>query len=380
MKNLLFFAFMLYLNSVTLGQNAHLGNWNNTPLTDLCISGNYAYCIGNDSLFTLKVSDPKSIGLINKQFVKGARILGDNNYLIIGAADSVIIYSITDPEMPVRISAISLLDYPGFSPEPNEAEIIEFSIQEELLFVLTTYRSTIYNNTHPELAIIDISDINSPTIYGMTGLGSGAQWSRADDMVILNDTAYIIDGYDMGLQIIDVSDKNSISKIGGNGSIMQLGGSIFHISANSNNIFITTHELNEMKICNKSGIVIGTYTFDNSEEKNLISIGNYVYIVSASGIGLIDVTDTDQPNKIDYYATYTNFNNIKTDNQLLYVASKKGLYIFEQYTVLSSVTELEKEIIPSIFPNPTHNFINIDFKNRALSGIAIIDLQGKSFN
>ena len=164
-------------------------------MTQFTIMGDYLYTIDYKTLNVFHLADPSNpVELENIDMGVGMETIFQNgNYLYIGAQDGVHIFDITNPRSPLEVS------------EFEHVTSCDPVIANDEIAIATLRGGTQCGGSLTELDIIDLSDINNPTLKYTTALINpyGLGFSQQNPNIV-----YVCDGY-AGLKAYDITDDQN---------------------------------------------------------------------------------------------------------------------------------------------------------------------------
>jgi hypothetical protein len=170
-------------------------------LARFTIAGNYLYTVDQSSLHTISLADvehpqkvaDRSLGIFTET------IFPYEGSLLLGTETGMFVYGLSDPANPGQITYFQHIR----SCDPVVA-------QNKFAYVTLNTANQRCSNGANELQILDISNLNSPTLIKTMPLTTPL------GLAIDNDTLYVCD---KGLKVFDVSDKQNPVQIYSFGNI-----------------------------------------------------------------------------------------------------------------------------------------------------------------
>lgn len=178
-------------NDFSPGGEAGIGG----SLARFTIANDHLYTVDDNSMHIFSVENTEKPVLKNeKQIGFGIEtIFPRGDHLFLGSQTGMYIYDINNPANPFEVSFFSHIK----SCDPVVAD------QDYAYVTLNTANSWCWRNTN-ELQVVDISDIENPTLAASKDMNSPLGLS------IHNDTLYVCD---KGLKVLDVSDPENIIQL-----------------------------------------------------------------------------------------------------------------------------------------------------------------------
>lgn len=156
-------------------------------------NANNFYAIDQNQLktFSLNRLDCPALVATNQVGWNIETIFPYKNNLFIGSTTGMFIYSVANPNAPVRLSSFTH----GLSCDP-------VVIENDMAFI-TLHSGTACNGSLNQLSIVDVKNLTTPTLIKTYNMLSPKGLSVWDDMLYLCDD---------GLKIYDVKDKTAVDK------------------------------------------------------------------------------------------------------------------------------------------------------------------------
>ena len=277
-----------------------------TAIKDVDLQEHYAYAVTLNGLSVIDVSEVSSPAEV--AFLAGA---GGDNVAVSGTRVAVSyngvfgIVDVSSPTNPVLLKAYSL-----------GSNIVQLRYADDRVYAIT-------DSTY--LYIIDVQDpLNANVLYSGDH-GSGAQWSVLDDMDVEGTLLGIVDGYDMGLQLLDVSDPENPVSAGGE---FDMWGGSPRIDLEAGRVDMTKQGVYAVYGASSTVSLVG-----HSDPVELKVVGDCVYVASSAG-GL----DVIQSNSV--VASYSDIdfeiNALVADENIVLLATESGLCFLSGYRTESS--------------------------------------------
>ncbi|MGP1383491.1 MAG: cadherin-like domain-containing protein [Thainema sp.] len=246
---------------------------------DISVSGNYAYVISND--------------------YQGLQAI-----------------YISDPNTPILVSDNSIGNY---------AE--DITIVGDYAYIATRYDG---------LQVVDISNPNNPTLIG--SYDNYGNTSDVSAVEVIGNYAYIGDnGFNGGLQIVDISDQDSYPYKPSRLSTYDVSGGIRDINVIGNYAYVAVEDdfNSSLQIIDISDpynpFLVSTYDISASRLEELEIVGGYAYIASAdSGLQVIDISDPYNLTTVsEYYTTFYAHDINIVGNYAYVAAADSGLQVVD---------------------------------------------------
>jgi hypothetical protein len=161
------------------------------------LMNNYLYTVGNAALITVDITNPQNPVVSNKfNFLNGniETIYPFKDKLFIGSTTSMFIYSVANPASPVQMGIFT------------HARVCDPVIAEDKYAFVTLHEGSRCTGITNELDVVDITDVNNPSLLKKYNLTNPFGLSKDGDLL------FICDGKD-GLKIFDAKDVNNITLI-----------------------------------------------------------------------------------------------------------------------------------------------------------------------
>lgn len=244
----------------------------NSELTDLFVSGRYAYVSTQDAHLKIvdisKPSIPDLIGTFSVGSVHtGLYVAGRYVYLVDASDDDLKIIDITDPTNPVVSGALTIGSIP-----------YAVFVQGRYAYVL--------DHGSDDLKVIDVSDPASPYLAGSLVLGGSP-----NAVYVSGKYAYVVD--DTKLKVIRISNPNSLAGV----SSIALGSDASSVFVSGRYAFISMRTGNALKIVDVANpnqlSLVGDLPIDNLPHDVYVS-GRYAYVASGAGdLTVVDLSGTE---------------------------------------------------------------------------------------
>lgn len=166
--------------------------------TGFVIKGNYLYTINDNSVKVVSIQDPtKMVDVAKVEAGRGLEtIMQWNNYLLLGTQTGMLIYSISNPELPEFVSRYDHIE----SCDPVAAT--------DSFAYVTLYNTSMCNGFNNELHIIDWTDVSSPQVKEIINMhkptGLALDQSKKALFVCENDS---------GVKVFSIGDGGALTLI-----------------------------------------------------------------------------------------------------------------------------------------------------------------------
>lgn len=158
---------------------------------------NYLYTVGNAELKTVDITSPQNPVVTNKvNFYNGniETIYPFKDKLFIGSTTNMFIYSVANPVSPVQLGIFT------------HARVCDPVIAEDKYAFVTLHDGGRCSGISNELDVVDITDVNNPSLIKKYNLTNPFGLSKDGDLL------FICDGKD-GLKIFNAKDVNNITLV-----------------------------------------------------------------------------------------------------------------------------------------------------------------------
>jgi len=297
-----------------------VGTLTNTSLTGsggVYVKGRYAYVTAetDGDFHVIDIADPTSPAIVGSLNESGDPVdivvVGNYAYVVDSSQDRVEVIDVSNPASPSQVATVgstSTMERPR-----------QLYAKGNYLYV------TAYDNER--LVIVDISDPLNPAIVGNHTFSGGSIDPR--DVYVVGNYAFVAHsfGTDARLSSIDVSDPTNptlvqtfnIPSPTTNGRYIHVVGRYAYVTDNTSDV------LNVIDVSNPASMSrVGSVTIDGAEQ--LWATDKYVYVHSnASGSETINVVDVSTPASPTVVATYSD-NFDLTDDGSIFLAGRH-LYV-----------------------------------------------------
>ncbi|MDX1409822.1 MAG: hypothetical protein R3330_16850, partial [Saprospiraceae bacterium] len=233
-------------------------------------------------------------------------IQGNHAYVVCDNLDSLLVFDLSDPSLPVRIGGIRIF----FGGVPQG------------LVVAGNQAYADYGNL---IHTIDISDPTNPVSVNML-VQSG------EDMAYHNGYLYVVGNFVNGLVVIDAQAPDTLIVV----DTIGIGGDPNGIAIEGNHAFIIDAGSLDMKVFDLSDpenpTLIGTKPFGSFPTFIEISDGfAYVTDNGTDTLYIFDISDPSSPQIVSTVGGFSIQNGLKAHNQLLYMSDSNldSLYVFD---------------------------------------------------
>ncbi len=199
------------------------------------------------------------------------------------AGDGLAIIDITDPSSPILSSYLQI-----------EGEEYHVEIINNMAYLSVSFRS----DAGGRLYAINVSDRTNPNIIGFVAWGLG---SVLADLAVFNNYAFVVDREVGGVNIVDISDPNSLSQI----SSFQVRGQAGAISISGNQAYILSNNyLNIMNISDPLSAIETGYCVTDLDPYSIYLSEDHVFIVGGEGSASLKIIDVSNPLQPTVQGTY----------------------------------------------------------------------------
>jgi hypothetical protein len=223
---------------ITYSSNSGTGAATTGSMARFTIANNYLYCIDNSNLIAASLANPNAPVIQSTTQVGWTieTVFPFQNNLFIGSTTGMFIYNISTPSSPILSGSFAHVS--SCDPVITDGK-----------YAYVTLRSgTACNGFTNQMDVLDITNINAPTLVKSYPMSNPHGLSKVGDYI------FLCDGYD-GLRTLDASDVKNISKI----QTIQMG-TTFDVITIDNVAYIVTNE----------GLKL--YDYSNIQSLKLLSI------------------------------------------------------------------------------------------------------------
>ena len=207
-------------------------------MAQFTIIDSYLYTVDYKSLKVFLISDPANPELLEtiNLGVGIETIYPENDHLFIGTQNGVLIYDVTNPRSPEKVS------------EVDHVTSCDHVIANDQYAIATLRGGTPCNGNLNVLDIIDIEDLSNPTLVASRELINpyGLGFSNTNENIV-----YVCDGY-AGLKAYDISNLDMIEEV----MFMEELHALDVIPREDNSLVVLTRQ--------------GIYQFDATNATNLV--------------------------------------------------------------------------------------------------------------
>lgn len=275
----------LQLFDITIPQAPTFLEEANTPglALDVAVAGDTAYVADYDTLQVVNITDPANPDVAGSVLTPGGAggvvAAGDTAY-VSGGSGGLNVIDVSNPVTPVIIGSVNA---PGIAKKVAVAG------------------TTAFLSSSVGLHVIDVSD---PQIQGI--LGSLAMKYQAEDVVVVEDIAYVADTY-FGLRVVDVSNPENPVIIG---SVEPPYCMVFGLAVEGDFAYLADHDERHdpSQQLNATFHVIDVRdprnpslvsSLDVQDETRDVAIrGQYAFVVGEAGLRVVDVSSPANPSVI----------------------------------------------------------------------------------
>ncbi|MBN2686505.1 MAG: right-handed parallel beta-helix repeat-containing protein [Pontiellaceae bacterium] len=290
-----------YSLSVVASSFSH-GFWSDgVGIEDVVLNGSYAYAEALAGLHIIDISEPTNPSEV--AFLAG---VGGDNVAVDGSRVAVSynnvfgIVDVSSTTNPVLQATYSL-----------ESKIVQLRYENDRVYAIT---DTEY------LYIVDAQDPLNVSVLYSGYHGSYAQWSVLDDMDVEGNLLGIVDGYDMGLQLFDITDPANPVSLDG---LFDMWGGYPRIDIEGDDVGMTKQS--EYAVFGAESTV-SLPDFGDSIELRVV--GDLAYVAStAGGLNVI------QSNAVAFSYSDVDFsiNALDADAHAVVLATETGLCVLQSY-------------------------------------------------
>ncbi len=333
-------------------------------ISDVCVSGSYAYIAYATGLKILDISTPSSLLPVGSFSGQGALTLvyASGNYVY---ATSCIpgtefddynfcIIDVSDPSSP------GLLGTQLF-------KVIDFMNN---ILVKGHYAYIFYDGD------LDIYDISDPANMKKAWSYSNLHNLHATDSSFVNDNNLLITKGDTGLEILDVTDPTEPSQVATYDISLEMVG-VFVVKDNYAYIYDIFSGLKIVDISNPSAPVLAGTFATNSVVDDMCVNGHYLYVAGGTGLQVIDISNPVSPALTGKYdpPKYWYPRSMSVNYPYAYVIDYTGLMIFDVSSPSSPslAGQLSLADLRDVFTNGNYAYVTV-----YQTGLKIIDVSNPS--
>ena len=299
-------------------------------ISDVTISGNYAYVADRDELVILNIEDPSNPILVGNYTTDGSAfgVAISGNYVYVADYDEgLVILNIEDPANPTLAGS-------------NDTDGTAYGVTISGNYA---YVADMDNG----LVILNIEDPTNPTLEGSYDTNGSARV-----VAISGNYVYVAD-YDEGLVILNIEDPANPTLVGsydtdGPAQGVAVLGNYVYVADSSNGLVI----LNIEDPANPT--LAGSYDTDGSAQ-GVAVLGNYAYVADDyNGLVIINIEDPNNPTLSGNYITDYALVVIISGNYTYITDGWNGLVVLEVgYTHPPEIGELNTD---RVFEGQMFNF------------------------
>jgi nitrous oxidase accessory protein NosD len=322
--------------TLTIAVADAVGLWSGAAVNDVVVKDDLAFALTDDTLYIIDGSDPYAPQIVGRHDGAGGTCLAlEGDTLAVGVDTLFGILDVSDPTAPTILKSWNV-----------NSTVSQMRLDGNLLFV----------RSNTSLLPVDISDPLNVVAKGWQDFGSGAGWSRIDDFDVEAGVAYLVDGYDMGLQIKDFADpENPVSLDGW----FDMWEGTPQIDVVGDTIYLTRQHWDDgggqrLYILPVADPDAPTGYLDLASTKTCLSVRNgLAYLACANdGARVIDVGNASSPAEVHRYSGVEGtINGVAVGTNHVYIAGETGLFIAPVY---------QTDTPPSITAQPQHAEIALE--------------------
>ena len=291
--------------------------------------GRFVHAVSDDAYHIIDISDPNDPREFGSCSTGGTLLAVGDQKAAIADQGRLHIVDISDRGNPRPVLSFQ-----------DDFEYRSIQIEDGKLYLLILYHYA--NSTEPGLIIAEFMDGGGINVLSSITWGS-FQWSSTDDIAVKGDRALVVDSYDRGMDVYDVSDPCYPSRIGGifcmdcnseyrryldvNGSYAYATGTLME-GGTSTGSLMTIVDITDVD----SPDIASMFDFHTVGERKLIGRNGYVYsMLGDEAIRIVDVADPYSPVESDQKLTNTDhLKDIEANNRYILAAGKLGIHIHKK--------------------------------------------------
>ena len=292
------------------------GCWNGAALLDVAAQGTLAYAVGLSGFYVIDCTNPRSPAQIGVTAAGGSQVLVDGQTAVVLHENAFGLVDVTDPAHPSLLKVYNM----------GDLQIRHGAWDGIRLYLLCS---------DLKLYILDLGDPYQVSLQSATYMGSGAAYSRIDDLAFADRRVFCVDGYDMGLQIFEVSDPVQPERLDG---WFGIWGGLARVTTTDGKVCITRQsgwENPQQQLCvidpASPSMPQGTLALDGYPLDTPVPLAasrNFVYLLGATGGMAIDIATPSQPKVVRHYSGLTGeLRQIAATSERVFVAGEKGLFV-----------------------------------------------------
>lgn len=293
-----------------------VGCWNGAALLDVAAQGTLAYAVGLSGFYVIDCTNPRSPTQIGVTAAGGSQVLVDGQTAVVLHENVFGLVDVTDAAHPSLLKVYNM----------GDLQIRLGAWDDNRLYLLCS---------DLKLYILDLGDLYQVRLQSATYLSSGAAYSRIDDLAFADRRVFCVDGYDMGLQILEVTDPVQPERLEG---WFGMWGGFARVTATDGKVCITRQfgwENPQQQLCvldpSRPSVPQGTLTLDGyplGTPVPLAASQNIVYLLSATGVTAVDIATPAQPTIVRSYSGMTGeLRQIAATSERVFIAGEKGLFV-----------------------------------------------------
>ncbi len=293
-----------------------VGCWNGAALLDVAAQGTLAYAVGLNGFYVIDCANPHSPTQIGVTAAGGSQVLVSGPTAVVIYENAFGLVEVAAPANPSLLKVYNM----------GDLQIRHGAWDGVRLYLLCS---------DLKLYILDLSDRYQANLKSATYMGSGAAYSRIDDLAFADRRVYCVDGYDMGLQILEVSDPALPERLDG---WFGMWGGFAQVATTEGKVCITRQsgwENPQQQLCvidpASPSAPQGTLALDGyplNAPVPLAASQNFLYLLSATGAMAVDIANPSQPKVVRHYSGLTGeLRQIAATGDRVFVAGEKGLFV-----------------------------------------------------
>lgn len=314
---MLLMSFSISANS----QTNYVSLWEKYFCNAVAVQGDYAYVTTDDKLYVVDISNVNQPNQIGDIEVEADYLAVSNNFLVTAKGSNYTIFNISTP------MAIKELSSHTFSFMNIQGVKI---VNQYMYFIGTKY---FFESTKTYFCILDMNQPDQ--LLTQKWISGGSCCNNLVDLEIVGNRAYLIDTYDIGNLIYDITDKQNVILLGpenvewgSNDRIDVLGQKMTQISSSG----LTLFDVNDPQYLNN----MGSFTFDSDKFRDVILTEDYIFtlaltdnVMDGEPIRVFDPALSGDIWEVGDYLKVDDIFSAFTDNQThLFLTGRMGLYIF----------------------------------------------------
>ena len=322
------------------------------------VQDDYAYVSTDSKLCVVNISDPAKPELAGECVGYGNHLSVYRDMLVTAEADSFTFFNVADPSTPTKIKTWF---FTKSNANSKGITINGISIRGDYLIVAAIER--FYDYINPYVITVDCSNPQNIKLLDDIEGGGGSSWSNFRDLAVQGDRAYVVDNYDSGISIYDISNKSNIRFLGSDWAW-----GYYNLDVNNNIAAITLANTLLIKDVSDPNNIseIGQFSLGAEYRREVIFDGNNIYTLA-----LTDDANESEAIRVFYYSEDKNLYEVVgsyekiediftcfTDNEThLFLTGRLGLYIFQKTEFDSIQADFSSDTQRGMPPLQVH-FIN----------------------